>query len=231
MGDDFSSPVWGLLPDTNQFTPQEDKLSDLPPKNEQTWAHLVIFEPQPKIRLTCSSYQVTTFLDFVPYMNRFLKVKKYIENYCLDLHNPSYFKWIKHVLTSQGSSPLMDDDAAFQSSEYCKHLPYICSAQLKIDRYLLEIEYLYNLFSRIYCKFLNAIDHIEFHPSNLSTNDMASCKKRSTILDIGGHYYPSPSELTPSEEELLDRLLQAILEINPGLYNHMRRVKCFGLMT
>ena len=127
----------------------------------------------------------------------------------------------------------MDDEdyVAFQSSKYCKHLPYVCSAWLKIDRYLLEIEYLYDLFSHVYRKFLNAIDHKDFYPSNLAANGMASYKKCSIILDIEGHYYPSPGELTPSEEELLDRLLQTILEINPGLYNGMRRVKCFGLMT
>ena len=72
----FSLPVWGLFPDTNQFTPQENKLSDLPPENKQKWAHPVIFEPQPNIRLTHSSYQVNTFLDVVPYMNGFLKVKR-----------------------------------------------------------------------------------------------------------------------------------------------------------
>ena len=127
----------------------------------------------------------------------------------------------------------MDDEdyVAFQSSEYCKCLPYVCSAWLKIDRYLLEIEYLYDFFCHVYHKFLNAIDHINFHPSNLAANDTSNRKRRSSILDIEGHYYPSPSKLTPSKEELLDRLLQTILEINPSLYNHMKRVKHFGLMT
>ena len=127
----------------------------------------------------------------------------------------------------------MDDEdyAAFQSSEYCKHLPYVCSARLKIDKYLLEMEYLYNLFSHVYRKFLNAIGHIDFHPSYLAANGTSNCKRCSSILDIEGHYYPLPSKLTPSEEELLDRLLQAILEINPSLYNHMKSVKHFGLMT
>ena len=36
-------------------------LSLPPPQNSNKWVHSVIFEPQPKIQLTCSSYKVTSF--------------------------------------------------------------------------------------------------------------------------------------------------------------------------
>ena len=43
----------------------EDKttseLSDKPPVESNQWVHSVIFEPLPKVKLTRSSYQVTTF--------------------------------------------------------------------------------------------------------------------------------------------------------------------------
>ena len=112
-----------ILQDSNQFTPIEDKLSEPPSENKQTWAHPVIFEPQPKIKLIHSSYQVTTFLDFASYINGFNRVKKYIEDYWQDLQEPAYFERVKHISTNRGSSPLLDeqDYAAFQSSEYCKH--------------------------------------------------------------------------------------------------------------
>ena len=107
--------VHGILPGSNQFTPREDKLSELPPENKQSWAHPVIFEPQPKIKLIHSSYQVTTFLDFAPYINGFNRVKKYIEDYRRDLQDPAYFERVKHISTNRGSSPLLDDQdyAAF----------------------------------------------------------------------------------------------------------------------
>ena len=38
-----------------------------PPQNPNNWVHSVIFKPQPKIQLTCSSYKVTSFLDFQPF--------------------------------------------------------------------------------------------------------------------------------------------------------------------
>ena len=53
------APTNELLPEPRQFTPMDDKLSEPPPENKQSWAHPVIFEPQPKIRLTRSSYQVS----------------------------------------------------------------------------------------------------------------------------------------------------------------------------
>ena len=53
------------------FVPSAAEISDAPPEHKQDWLHLVIFEPQNKIQLTHSTYQVTTFLDFAPFMNGF----------------------------------------------------------------------------------------------------------------------------------------------------------------
>ena len=49
------------------FVPSASGLSDAPPENKQDWLHPVIFEPQNKIQLTHSTYQVTTFLYFAPW--------------------------------------------------------------------------------------------------------------------------------------------------------------------
>ena len=43
------------------FVSLATELSDTPPENRQEWLHPVIFEPQNKIQLTRSTYQVTTF--------------------------------------------------------------------------------------------------------------------------------------------------------------------------
>ena len=56
------------------FVSSATELSDTPPENRQEWLHPVIFEPQNKIQLTCSMYQVTTFLDFAPFVNGFNNV-------------------------------------------------------------------------------------------------------------------------------------------------------------
>ena len=214
---------FSLVSKPNQFYPVDDQLLDLPPENKQNWAHPIIFEPQPKIQLTRSSYQVTTFLDFAPYRDGFNKVKRYIENYCCNLKNPAYFNRITHVSTNTGPSPLLNDQdlLAFHVSIFCKHLFFECSTKLKIDCYKMEIEYLYELFSRTYHKFLNAIDHIDFHPSNLARSVNSTQMKRATWLKDNGFYYPYPSHLTPSEEKLLDHLLDMLKLMNPKLHDKL----------
>ena len=73
------------------FVPSTAELSEVPPENKQGWLHPVIFEPQNKIQLARSSYQVNTFLDFAPFMNGFLTVQKYIKYFKKDIEDPNYF--------------------------------------------------------------------------------------------------------------------------------------------
>ena len=50
------------------------------PRNPHQWMHSVIFEPQPKIQLTRSTYKVTLFLDFQPFINGFQTVNEYLDD-------------------------------------------------------------------------------------------------------------------------------------------------------
>ena len=69
-------------------------LSSPPPQNKNKWVHSVIFKPQLKIQLTRSSYIVTSFLDFKPFLQGFHSVNKYLVNLIGDINNPIYFKKI-----------------------------------------------------------------------------------------------------------------------------------------
>ena len=66
-------------------------LSLLPPQNPNKWIQSVIFEPQPKIQLTHSSYKITSFLDFQPFVNGFQNINKYLEDLWMDIQDLSYF--------------------------------------------------------------------------------------------------------------------------------------------
>ena len=57
--------AWATLHQPYISTPKQALSSPLP-QNKNEWVHSVIFEPQPKIQLTWSSYKVTFFLDFQP---------------------------------------------------------------------------------------------------------------------------------------------------------------------
>ena len=71
--------------------PPGQSLSSPPPQNKNKWVHPVIFERQPKIQLTQSSYKVTSFLDFQPFLKGFQSVNQYLEDLTKDLNNPGYF--------------------------------------------------------------------------------------------------------------------------------------------
>ena len=57
-----------------------------PTKNPNKWMHSVIFEPQPQIQLTRSSYKVTSFLNFQPFLQGFQNVKCYLDQFVGQIH-------------------------------------------------------------------------------------------------------------------------------------------------
>ena len=54
--------------------------------------------------------------------------------------------------------------------------------RLKIDRFLMEIDYLDELFDVVYRKFLNAIDHIEYHPTSQDKPSSEARGKHSILF-------------------------------------------------
>ena len=214
------------------FVSLATELSDIPPENRQEWLHPVIFEPQNKIKLSRSTYQVTTFLDFAPFMNGFNNVQNYIKNFKKDIHDPDYFSMIMHKSTNPRASPLLDEQdlAAFMQSAYCLSAPYACMTRLKIDRFLMEVNYLEDLFDVVYQKFLNAIDHIDYHPTiqNAPATNRSKC---SVSFSETGFYTTSDSKLNPTEEVFLDKLLIALENMNSTLTNKFKRMKRYGILT
>ena len=90
--------AWATLHQPYISTPKQ-ALSSPPPQNKNEWVHLVIFKPQPKIQLTRSSYKVTSFLDFQPFLSGFQSVNEYLKDLIKDINNPTYFQ--KIVVTIQ----------------------------------------------------------------------------------------------------------------------------------
>ena len=62
-----------------------------PTASPNNGVHLVIFKLQPKIQLTHSSYKVTSFLDFQPFIHGFQSVSNYLDKLWTDVNNPYYF--------------------------------------------------------------------------------------------------------------------------------------------
>ena len=87
--------AWATLHKSHISTPRQT--SSPPPQNKNEWVHSVIFEPQLKIQLTQSSYKVTPFLDFQPFLRGFQSVNEYLRDLTEDINNPDYFKELYHI--------------------------------------------------------------------------------------------------------------------------------------
>ena len=72
--------------------------------------------------------------------------------------------------------------------------------RLKKDRFLVEIDYLDELFDVVYRKFLNAIDHIEYHPTLQDTSSSDARDKRSILFLETGSYGTFSHHLMLTEE-------------------------------
>ena len=207
-------------------------LSAPPPPNKNDWVHSVIFEPQPRMLLTCSTYKITSFLDFQPFLQGFQSVDTYIKNLMSDVTNPIYFDRL--IAPFQDAPPLLGTNDSnvmtFLATPLCRARPHACHSKLQFDQLKLEIQYIYKMFHAIYKKFLITIDHIDHHPSQQDTNNKTRVK-RSNLYALYGLYHSPTRELTPSENKFLDAFLRALYKINPTLHNNISRMKRTGIFT
>ena len=102
-------------------------LSSPPPRNSNNWVHLLIFAH--------SSYKVTSFLDFQPFLHGFQSVNKYLNDLWTDVNNPTYFQLsffsFGHVVIDPTSNDLHIED--FLKSSTCHQHPYACQAKMKFE--------------------------------------------------------------------------------------------------
>ena len=94
----------------------------------------------------------------------------------------------------------------------CQFNPFACTSKLKVEHYKLEVQYIDKIFHTTYRKFLTAIHHIDYHPSQVQNTTRT---KRSEEYDMHGYYHSYVRTLTPSEEIFLDKILMALHRVNP----------------
>ena len=95
----------------------------------------------------------------------------------------------------------------------------------------MEIDYLHKLFDVVYRKFLNAIDHIQYHPMLQDESPSDARGKCSTLFSETGSYNTFDCSLTPTEELFLDKLLVALENMNSTLTHKFKRMKRYGILT
>ena len=160
----------------------------------------------------------------------FQAVYQYLENFKKDLNNPQYMKKLVFENISMHVTPFLNKSYIhkYSDTELCRFNPFSCTSKLKIEQYKLEIQYIDKLFHATCRKFLTAIDHINYHPSQVQNMTRA---RRSEDYAIQGYYHSYTRTLTPSEEIFLDKVLIALQKTNPSLHQDLSRMKRFGILT
>ena len=111
-------------------------LSSPPPQNPNNWVQSVIYEPEPKIQLTHSSYKVTSFLDFQPFIHGFQSVNNYLDNLWTDIQDPYYFRYLFVPLAHVVINPTINNSHIenFIKSHACAQFPFSCQAKMKFEK-------------------------------------------------------------------------------------------------
>ena len=197
----------------------------------------IIFEPQRKIKLSGSTYKVTSYVDFKPYKQAFKQFGQYIRKFLADLHDPRYVDTLYKVGTKTGySSNRREENKTniFFTYGICTQSTYQCRIQNQFIQLKNEANKVHRIYLETYRKFLRAIDHMEFHPTLGRSKTESSTRNRRQPL--GKNQTETTAQYTSwrgglTEEDIL-MLKQADKLIKTKFLNQTTkhiRIKRFGL--
>ena len=138
----------------------------------------VIFEPQRKIKLSRSTYKVTSYVDFKPYKQAFKQFGQYMRKFLADLHDPRYVATLYKAGTNERDPSDKGEEEktkTFFTDDTCTQLTYQCRIQNQFIQLKNEADKVNQIYQETYKKFLRAIDHMEFHPT------LGRSKTKSTL--------------------------------------------------
>ena len=196
----------------------------------------VIFEPQRKIKLSRSTYKVTSYVDFKPYKQSFKQFGQYMGEFLVDLHNPHYVSTLYNVERHEGD-PLIRRGAGaktFFTEASCRQTTYKCRLQNQFIQLKREATKINQIYLETYKKFLRAIDHMEFHPTlgKAKTGSTIRLKRQPKGKDktIKASQYINQMEGLTKEDKLMLRQADELIETKfLNKTTKKKRNKRFGL--
>ena len=82
----------------------------------------VLFEPMVHIRLSRSTYKVTSFIEFAPYIQSFMNFEKYLDQFVKDIQDPARVSGLVNLLT-QHRSTILSNSQAREFSKFIQDHP------------------------------------------------------------------------------------------------------------
>ena len=149
----------------------------------------VQFEPLAHIRLSRSTYKVTTFIEFKPYINSFRNFQVYLETFLEDLADSTKTTGFSKILSRHlgpvrnenlVTTALTTNDCNLTPSEICaqpvnrkagdsvislqecqSQVQLICRAKLQFHAIVNATNYIRTAYKQVKEEFLSVIDHLE----------------------------------------------------------------------
>ena len=196
----------------------------------------VIFEPQRKIKLSRSTYKVTSYVNFKPYKQSFKQFGQYIGKFLVDLSDPHYVSTLYNAERYEGD-PLVRRGAGaktFFTETTCRQLTYECRVQNQFIQLKREAAKINQIYLETYRKFLRAIDHMEFHPTlgRTKTESTVRLKRQPNGKDYtekASQYTNQMEGLTKEDKLMLKQADELIKTKFLNKTTEKKRDKRFGL--
>ena len=211
----------------------------------------VLFEPIKHIKLSRSTYKVTSFIDFTPHIRTFDNFEKYLDQVIQDMQNPSKVGMLRYLKVKYSHPAFKDKETWIETfsktlTEQCDNRSImlkkckalrdnylsecygdamlVCNLRRRYNRLLNVTQYIQQDFADVKKRFLQAIDHVREEGNN-TTRDKRDTEKENV-------YHRSIfDKLTEEEEQIIDEILRKIEEYSPEIHANLKRHKRFGLMT
>ena len=127
----------------------------------------VIFEPQRKIKLSRSTYKVTSYVDLKPYKQSFKQFGQYMGKFLVNLRDLQYVSTLYNAGGQEGDPVIRRGAGAktFFTEATCWQPTCKCRLQNQFIQLKREAAKINQIYLETYRKFLRAIDHMELHPT------------------------------------------------------------------
>ena len=217
----------------------------------------VQFEPLAHIRLSRSTYKVTTFIEFKPYLDSFRKFQEYLETFLTDLADPEKVAAFSHLLSShltpQGqdvmSSIITRSQCKRPEEEVCadetvrtiehpthqvlsvneclKQIQVICRSVQQFKAIANATKYIRSTFEQVRGEFMAVIDHLETESEEKEPETRKEHNEK-----VEEELKIAYSKVSQEELEVLDEIIKQVGKRFPELETRiLKRTKRFAIMS
>ena len=216
----------------------------------------VLFEPMVHIRLSRSTYKVTSFIEFAPYIQSFVNFEKYLSQFVKDIQDPARVSGFVNLLTQHRSTILSNSQAREFSkfiqdhscgkgrnnpAKVCKYdtirggwdrhacirqYDMVCRTKSQFKAVADTALYINQSFAQIKEEFLSVIDHLE------TSDEEPEMRKRREHNDrVRQELKISYSRVSTEELQTLNYVVEKVEESYLTIKNKLKRIKRFGIMS